>query len=699
MSSAQTKVSGIVTDKKGMPITGVNIYFQNTYDGTISGMQGEFETSTQENENIVLVARFIGYEPFQQPLDSDTVCYIRIILKESSRSIDAVTITAGSFAAGDKSKASVLKPLDIYTTAGSLGNIFGALTTLPGTQPAADDGRLLVRGGEAYETKTVIDGLLAGKPYYSKVPDVPTRGRFSPSLFSGIMFNTGGYSAEYGQALSSVLVLNSNDLATEDVLSLSLMSIGGGGVDYTNSWKNNSISVMANYTNMSPYYEMINTKRDWEKPVESFSGGVVYRHKTPKNGMLKAYFSADTRDLRYKSDTGVEDEKYTTQLTNKNYYGNVTIRQPLGEKTCIKAGASVTIDNPDIDYSTQHIKTKELNAEARVLMIHDLADGVKLKYGVSNTLTNYQQDYQAYSNSIWYKPEFRDYLSAAFVETEVKFTKHIAFRPGVRYEYSSLLNKGSLAPRLAMAFNTGKKSQISASYGQFYQNPTSDVLKFSSKLNFEKATHYILGFQSGSVDHRLFRVESYYKEYDQLVKYDQNELSVADYYNNTGDGKAIGVDVFWRDAKSVKHLDYWVSYSYIDTHRKYKDFNYSAQPDFISNHTFSMVGKYFVPAINCQFGATYWMASGRNWYENSPTGKMTHQGKLTNDLSVNVSYLTNIFNQFTIIHFSLSNVLGKSNVYGYHAGPVRDSNGDAIYLPVTNDVKQFVFVGIFITLK
>ena len=696
-TNAQVTVSGKIIDKKGEPLVGVNIFFKDTYDGSISGQDGTFEVSTSEEGELVLVARFIGYNTYEQELQPGHH-QINIVLKESTQSIEAVTVTAGNFAAGDKHKASVMKSLDIYTTAGSLGNITGALNSLPGTQHANDDGRLLVRGGEAYETKTVIDGVLAGKPYYSKVPDAPTRGRFTPSLFSGVMFNTGGYAAEYGQALSSVLVLESNDLFTEDMLSLSLMSVGAEA-NYTETWKNNSISVAGSYINMQPYYGMINTKNKWEKPTEAISGSLIYRHKTKKNGMLKAYFTGDEGISRFKSNSGVEDKWYTTESQNNNYYSNITFRQPLGEKSLVKTGISGTFDKPDIHYGSYHIKTRETNIEVRGMLIHEIAEGVKLKYGVSTTLNDYDQQYQPHPDSATYFPGYSDYLTSAFVETQAQLSKNVAVSAGLRYEYSSLLMKSNLAPRLGVAMATGKRSQISASYGHFYQNPQSDELKFSSHLDFERANHYILGFQTGETDKRFFRLESYYKKYRHLVKYEGEEYYRPEYYNNSGKGDAYGLDIFWRDNESIKFLEYWLSYSYIDTHRKYKNYDFQAQPSYVSKHNFSWVAKYWITPINCQVGATYWLASDRNWYQETANGVLTHRGKMTNELNINLSYVTHISDNQTIIHFSLSNALGVDNVYGYRQGPLRNANNEYVYLPITNNIKQFAFLGVFITLK
>ena len=97
--------------------------------------------------------------------------------------------------ASDERKTTVLKPLDIVTTAGAQGDIVGALKTLPGAQQIGESEGLFVRGGDGSETKTIIDGMMVNKPFFSSAPDIASRGRFSPFLFKGTIFSTGGYSA------------------------------------------------------------------------------------------------------------------------------------------------------------------------------------------------------------------------------------------------------------------------------------------------------------------------------------------------------------------------------------------------------------------------------------------------------------------------------------------------------------------------
>ncbi|HMI07091.1 MAG TPA: carboxypeptidase-like regulatory domain-containing protein, partial [Flavobacterium sp.] len=195
---SQNTVSGKVTDNKGNPVPGANVFLEGTYDGASSDAEGNFSFTTETTGNQMLVVSFLIYETSKTLIDVANFKGQTVKLRESVNSLDAVIVTAGTFEAGDKARVSVLKPLDIVTTAGSAGDIVAALQTLPGTQTVGESGRLFVRGGEADETQTFVDGIRVAQPYGSTTNNLPTRGRFSPFLFSGISFSTGGYSAEYG---------------------------------------------------------------------------------------------------------------------------------------------------------------------------------------------------------------------------------------------------------------------------------------------------------------------------------------------------------------------------------------------------------------------------------------------------------------------------------------------------------------------
>ena len=694
-TTAQVTISGSVRDKQGDPVPGVNIYIENSYDGTSSDPQGVFSFQTSEEGKQILVASMVGYQKWKGPINLSSPREIEIVLRESVNTLDAVIITAGTFAAGDKKRAAVLEPLDIYTTASANGDVMAAMRTMPGTQASADDGRLLVRGGDAYEAKTYIDGLPASSPYYSKTPDVPTRGRFSPSLFSGVQFSSGGYSAEYGQALSSVLTLNSTDVASADQTGFSAMSIGAEA-NITKAFPKSSLMASAGYTNMALYDAVFHSNLDWTKPVESVSFTSTFKYRPASGSNLKAMIKANHGKLGYQT---VEGDGMPFSLTNKddNIYSNINYRFGWNEKTFYQVGIASTYDSERTGYNQTRLNTKKLSMEGRFTITHHFKEGFLLKLGASETFEHYDQEISDAGEEPYFSPTLHDHTPAVFTEAEIKFNKYMAVRPGVRFEYNSILNRSSLAPRIAFALKTGQSSQISAAWGRYYQTPETDYLKFNRDLDFENAIHYILGYQSGDVSTRLFRTEMYYKSYHKLVTWEGYNQYYPQHIKNSGNGYARGIDFFWRDKKSFPRLEYWLTYSWIDTKRLYQNFPEKARPDFISDHTCSMVAKYWVGRISTQFGTSFTLASPRNYDDPSTSAFMDKETGWYNNLSLNMSRLFYLGDQYSVFYVSVSNILGFDQVLSYRTSAVPDAAGDYSLTPVKQDMKRFLFMGLFLT--
>jgi len=687
-----TRVSGRVTDKMKEPLPGVNIFVEGTYDGSTSGSDGTFSFETTSLPVFTLKATCVGYENWSGTISPGEGDNLTIVLQENMNTLDAVTITAGVFAAADRKRASVMKPLDIYTTASANGDVVGAMRTMPGTQAAVDDGRLLVRGGDAGETKTYIDGLLAAKPYFSKTPDVATRGRFAPSLFSGVMFNTGGYSAEYGQALSSVLVLNSTDLAESDNTGISLMSIGG---ELSQTWASDRQSLMlsGSYTNLGLSNKINKPLIDWEHPMEALNLSAVYRYKPNSRSLLKAYTTFDTGQMAYK--TRGEDE-FRVGSSGRSSYTNLHYQQHLGENSFLKTGISATYDRQELLPGTISIENNDFNLEARVVFSHVLSPKTVLAWGISDTYVQSGMEIGLNPASETIRQNIEDHTIAAFAEPEFRLSKKLALRPGLRAEYSSALKKYSVSPRFALAVKTGKNSQLSAAWGHYFQNPDNSYLQLSNNLGFEKARHYIAGYQWGSVSDRLFRAELYHKTYSDLILWDGHNPYRPEHLRNGGKGHASGVDLFWRDRKSIRGFDYWITYSYIDTERQYQNYPEIAKPHFVANHTFSAVAKYWLSAISTQVGASYTLASGRG-YDNPNTPEFMDGTTLPySNLSLNLSHVFFLGSQYSVLYCSVSNVLGSENIVGYRSSSEPDSKGQFSLFPLRDEVKRFFLIALLI---
>ena len=112
-------------------------------------------------------------------------------------------------------------------------------------------------------------------PYSTNVENNAVRGRFSPFLFKGINFSLGGYGGEYGQALSSVLPMETTDVATGDKLgvSASLVDWNLGG---TKAFAKSSLSFNADLTSMGLYNALFPDRYDWTHPYRKLSGEAQY---------------------------------------------------------------------------------------------------------------------------------------------------------------------------------------------------------------------------------------------------------------------------------------------------------------------------------------------------------------------------------------------------------------------------------------
>jgi vitamin B12 transporter len=295
--NAQT-ITGTVSDSKGNTLPGANVYIKGSYDGAIANADGKFDFKTTLQGKQTLVVSCIGFQNNESEIDlkQGVTLSLNITLTGVNTQLNEVVITAGTFEAGDKKRSIQLQALDILTTANSNGDIYNALNTMPGAQMVGEEGALFVRGGEKEETKTFVDGMLVSNPYTSKVPDLPMRGRFSPSLFSGVMFSSGGYSAEYGQALSSALILQTQSFPEKSLTSFSIMPFGLG---VTQSIKGDSATFTGslNYSNMQPYFSTIKQNVNWQHSPENIDGTVTYRKKLGKTGMLRSFGSFNSNRL------------------------------------------------------------------------------------------------------------------------------------------------------------------------------------------------------------------------------------------------------------------------------------------------------------------------------------------------------------------------------------------------------------------
>ena len=247
---SQICVTGIVTDGRE-PLAGVNVFIVGTMDGCLTDSLGCFSFMTAKEGELTLKATFVGFEDYT--LTDTRLTDLHITMHERASSIGEVVISASTYSFGKSDNFKTMDALDVVMAGNSCGDIVAALQTLPGTQKVGEDGKLYVRGGESEECQTFINGMHVLMPYSTNVDGQTQRGRFSPFLFKGINFSLGGYGGEYGQALSSVLPMETTDVVTSDKLgvSASLVDWNAGG---TKAFSQSSLSFNTDYIGRTNVY-------------------------------------------------------------------------------------------------------------------------------------------------------------------------------------------------------------------------------------------------------------------------------------------------------------------------------------------------------------------------------------------------------------------------------------------------------------
>ncbi len=181
-----------------------------------------------------------------------------------------------------------------------------------------------------------------------------------------------------------------------------------------------------------------------------------------------------------------------------------------------------------------------------------------------------------------------------------------------------------------------------------------------------------------------------------MVKYDTQLPEFNSTFSNSGDGYAAGLDVFWRDNNSIENLDYWISYSYLNTERDYRNFRERATPNFAPEHNLSVVTKYWVEDLRSQLGFSYIYGSGRPYNNPNTNNFLAEKTKSFHSLNFNWAYL---IDQQKILYFSVNNMLGFNNINNYQYANTPNMDGIFERRAIRPAADSFFFVGFFWTIS
>ena len=228
---SETSVVRGTVRANGAPLSGVNVFDLATLAGAITRNDGSFAISTADSATSVrLIARRIGFRPADTtvtragdgtfaPVDIDLVPLAVIA---------SITVLAGRFTSNAAERTVTLTPLEVMTTPGGNGDVNSAVKSLPGVQNVDEGSGIFVRGGDFTETRTYIEGAPMFTDYQFDAPTGSVAGTINPFLTSGITFSSGGFGANWGNALSGIVDLQSQNRPQATTASVNATLVGAG---------------------------------------------------------------------------------------------------------------------------------------------------------------------------------------------------------------------------------------------------------------------------------------------------------------------------------------------------------------------------------------------------------------------------------------------------------------------------------------
>jgi hypothetical protein len=664
---SQAVINGNLKNRAGKPIANASVILKNAFEGATTDSLGNFKLATTTYGQDTLVISATGFEDYLKPilLEENKTYSLNYKLTEVVSELDEVVISAGTIEANNERAVAVLKPLDIVTTAGALGDIAGAIQTLPGVQRnGGDQTGLMVRGGDVSESAMIVDGCVAQNAFGSSVPGVAQRSRFNPFQFKGTAFSSGGYTARYGQALSSILDLQTTDLPDKNTLNIGA-NMAGASLSGSKLFGDNAVEFSGNYTNVTPFYAVTPTNNKFYDVPQGGSFSTRWISKFENNSWFKMNFSQSFTKMGLNiANPVVGGERINFGMQNENTFFNSSYKYWKNPHLRYFTAVSVSNNNDDIEWAGINMLRSDRRVQGRGEVWYEFGRHFNLLAGTEIQRISYMQRFDTLLG------KFDELLSAVYLEGEYKPARWFAIKPGVRAEYSQLIARTNIAPRCAFAFKTGQSSQISFAGGVFYQNAAPQYLLQGYRPGFQQAVHYMANYQIMKND-RVFRIEAYYKSYAQLIR--ENGVMYTPNQNrfyfgtvdNSGNGYARGVDFFWRDKKSIKNFDYWISYSFIDTKRLYQNYISKVTPDYVSQNNLNVITKYFIQKWQTNISVSYNYASGRAYYNPLNPVFLGDKAPDYHNVAISIAYLATIKKVFAVFYLSIDNVTNQHNILGY----------------------------------
>ncbi len=630
---AQTgTIRGFVYEKKsGDPAMFVNVILKGTSFGVATDIDGFYTLSKVPPGDYTLFLSALGYDSISKPITvkANEVATHTFYLDESTQVLQDVNVSAARMEAKTEVKTGVTKisPMEIkqLPSIGGEPDLAQYLQVLPGVVFTGDQGgQLYIRGGAPIHNKVLLDGMIVYNPFHS----IGFFSVFDTDIIKGADVYTGGFSAEYGGRISSVM-----DIRTRE----------------------GNKKRMAGKVAVSPFGSKLLMEGPLSKKDENgnakttflFSGKTSYLEQTSKvlytnidsNGLPFNYTDVYSK-LSFMNPNGSrmnlfgfnfsDQVKFSedSRLNWKSYGG--------GSDFTLVPGSSPVLIKGSFAYSQYSILLKNTGEKDRKSDISGFNMGMNFTYFLGD-----DSEFNYGFEILGFNTNFKFFNSAGRIIQQEDHTTELAgymkykyvstrliLEPSFRAQHYASLGIFSPEPRFGMKFNIDEKTRLKASAGFYSQNlvaansdrdvvnlfygflssPDNYVSTFNGEAvssSIQKARHLIAGVEYDLTDKIDVNLEGYVKHFNQLTSINRQKIYQDEqpYSNVTSEfyqpehlrkdfiieeGLAKGVDLLIKYRDENKSL--WLVYSLGKVSRK--DGQQEYVPHYDRRHNVNLVATY-----------------------------------------------------------------------------------------------------------
>ena len=628
-------IKGFVYEEStGEPVMFCNVFLKGTTMGCSTTENGYFNITRIPDGKYTLYVTCVGYDTLTDriSLSGGQTLNKKYTLKETSLTLETVSITADKVEARTETKTSVItvtpKTITKIPSVGGQADLAQYLQVVPGVIFTGDQGgQLYIRGGSPIQNKVLLDGMVIYNPFHS----IGLFSVFDTDIIRNAEVYTGGFGAEYGGRISSVM-----DISTRD----------GNKRHWTGKLGTSCFG--AKLTLEGP---IVKPKTNDDAAVTMvLSAKNSYLEQSSK--VLYKYASEDGLPFNY-SDLYSKVSINAPNGSKVNLFGfsfndRVNNYKALsdfgwnswgaGTNFLVIPGKTPVMIEGNVAYSSYLSTMKETNNPDRYSRVEGFNMGFDfsyflgkntLKYGIE--LLGFSTDYVTYSTYGNYQIQAKNYATeiGAYAKYKASLGK-LLFEPSLRVQYYASFTEPSIEPRIALKYNVSDNFRIKGAAGRYSQDLVAatsdrDVVnlfygflsgvdnlpsyfngnKITSKL--QKANHYVLGTEIDLAEDLTMNIEGYWKQFTQLTNLNrskiyedseenalESDLIKKDFMVETGDAYGFDLSLKYEN----KRWYFWGVYALGFVNRNYEKYEgghvnlISYQPHFDRRHNVNLILTY-----------------------------------------------------------------------------------------------------------